>query len=79
MHLQEQADWFPKAQLFSKTDLAKFEFSAAGLPHVVSKGAQKNFAEFAKDIGEAWQKNESRYDEVWYRQLIAKEHGLVDA
>ena len=63
---------FPKTQLFSKTDLAKFEFSATGQPHIVSRGAQKNFAEFAKEIGEAWSKSEARYDELWYRRLIAK-------
>lgn len=63
---------FPKAQLFSKTDLAKFEYSAAGQPHIVSRGAQKNFAEFAKEIGEAWAKSDARYDELWYRRLIAK-------
>jgi hypothetical protein len=63
---------FPKAQLFSKTDLAKFEFSAGGQPHIVSRGAQKNFAEFAKEIGEAWSKSETRYDELWYRRLISK-------
>lgn len=63
---------FPTGQLFNKTDLAKFEFSAAGLPHTVSKGAQKNFAEFAKDIGEGWIKGDAKYDETWFRRLIAK-------
>lgn len=63
---------FPKTQLFSKTDLAKFEFSAAGQPHLVSRGAQKNFAEFAKDIGDAWSKSDSKYDELWYKRLISK-------
>jgi hypothetical protein len=63
---------FPKTKLFSKTDLAKFEFSAAGLPDIVSRGAQKNFAEFAKDIGEAWAKSDAKYDELWYRRLISK-------
>ena len=63
---------FPKTQLFSKTDLAKYEFSATGQPHVVSRGAQKNFAEFAKDIGEAWAKSDAKYDELWYRRLIAR-------
>lgn len=63
---------FPKAQLFSKTDLAKFENSSAGLPHIVSRGAQKNFAHFAKDIGETWAKSETKYDELWFRRLIAK-------
>ncbi|CAI09754.1 conserved hypothetical protein [Aromatoleum aromaticum EbN1] len=63
---------FPKEQLFSKTDLAKFENSAAGQPHIVSRGAQKNFALFAKEIGETWSKNEAKYDELWYRRLVAK-------
>src|SRR5690606_25738461 len=63
---------YPKSQLFSKTDLAKFEYSAMGKPHIVSRGAQKNFAEFAREIGEAWVKNEARFDELWYRRLIAK-------
>ena len=63
---------FPKKQLFSKTDLAKFEYSARGHPHIVSRGAQKNFAEFAKEIGVAWSKNDTKYDEIWYRRLIAK-------
>ncbi len=63
---------FPKAQLFSKTDLAKFEFSAAGHPDVVSKGAQKNFAEFAKEIGDTWSKSDAKYDELWFRRLVAK-------
>lgn len=63
---------FPKLQLFSKTELAKFEFSTTGRPHMVSRGAQKNFAEFAKEIGDAWSNHESRFDELWYRRLIAK-------
>lgn len=63
---------YPKAQLFAKTDLAKFEFSATGQPHWVSRGAQKNFAEFAKVIRDAWTKNSTTYDELWYRRLIAK-------
>lgn len=63
---------FPKSQMFSKTDLAKFESSAAGNPHMVSRGAQKNFSQFAKGIGESWSKNDARHDELWYRRLIAK-------
>jgi hypothetical protein len=63
---------FLRTQMFSKTDLAKYEFSATGLPYVVSRGAQKNFAEFAKDIGEAWSKSDAKYDELWFRRLVAK-------
>lgn len=63
---------FPKSQVFSKTDLAKFEYSATGRPHIVSRGAQKNFADFASEVGESWSKGEAGFDELWYKRLIAK-------
>ena len=63
---------FPKAQYFSKTDLAKVEFSFRCKPETVSKGAQKNFSAFAAEIGEAWAKGGSHFDETWYRRLVAK-------
>lgn len=63
---------YPKSRLFSKTDLAKFVFSASGNPHVVSRGAQKNFAEFAKEIGENWSKSDAKYDDLWYKRLVSK-------
>jgi len=36
----------PSLQKFVKTDVAKFEHTWQQLPHLVSRGAQKNFAEF---------------------------------
>ncbi|WP_324750981.1 AIPR family protein [Sphingomonas sp. LY54] len=64
---------FPKAQFFTKTDLAKFENSYRCKPHIVSYGAQKNFAELAKVIGEEWGRSEgAHFDEVWFQRLIAK-------
>ena len=62
----------PRAQLFSKTDLAKFEHSATGQPETVSMGAQKNFAAFAKATGMAWEKSNAKFDETWFKRLIAK-------
>jgi|TARA_Y100000815_G_C13334872_1_gene497432 hypothetical protein len=38
----------------------------------VSKGAQKNFAEFAKTIEKVWGRSGAKINEVWYRKLIAK-------
>ncbi len=71
--LQKKFDLeFPKIKLFSKTDLAKFVFSASGQPHIVSRGAQKNFAEFAKEIGESWSRSDAKYDDLWYKRLISK-------
>ncbi|MHA3793035.1 AIPR family protein [Sphingomonas sp. YL-JM2C] len=63
---------FPRTQFLSKTDLAKFENSYRCKPHVVSFGAQKNFAELAKAVGEEWSKSDTGFDEVWYKRLVAK-------
>ena len=62
----------PKPQLFAKTDLAKVELSFRLKPDTVSKGAQKNFAAFAVDIGEAWTASDKKYDETWFKRLVAK-------
>ena len=63
---------YPRRQRFNKTDLAKFLSVWEGLPHVVSLGAQKNFAAFAGRIGRAWNKNADDFNEAWYREAIAK-------
>ena len=62
----------PRSQLFTKTDLAKFLNVWEQRPHEVSLGAQKNFAAFAKRIGQAWQKSADDFNEEWYRQAVAK-------
>ena len=64
---------YPRIQFITKTDLAKFENSYRCKPHIVSHGAQKNFAELAKAIGEEWTRGDGRgFDDVWYKRLIAK-------
>jgi hypothetical protein len=63
---------YPKVQLFSKTDLAKFLNLWRGHPDVVSKGAQKNFIHFANDIGKEWTKQSDEFNEVFYRHAVAK-------
>lgn len=71
----ERKKWdaeFPKPQFFTKTDLAKYENSWAGCPDIVSKGAQKNFAEFAKTIEKIWGRSGAKINEAWYRHLVSK-------
>ncbi|MGE0158623.1 MAG: AIPR family protein [Gemmatimonadales bacterium] len=63
---------FPKRQMFSKTDLAKFLNVWMGHPNVVSAGAQKNFAHFARAIGKAFDENPNAFNELFYRESIAK-------
>ena len=62
----------PRKQLFAKTDLAKFINVWEGRPHEVSLGAQKNFAVFARRVGQAWSKSPNDFNEAWYRQAVAK-------
>ena len=62
----------PRSQLFTKTDLAKFLNVWEGRPHEVSLGAQKNFAAFARRIGQAWRKSPDDFNEAWYRLAVAK-------
>jgi hypothetical protein len=59
----------PNAQKFTKTDLAKFEHTWDQLPHIVSLGAQKNFAKFTVGLAE---KSRPEPDETYFNQLIAK-------
>lgn len=63
---------YPSPQYFTKTDLAKFENSWRGVPETVSCGAQKNFSSFARTIGEEWTKDDKKFDEIWFKRLIAK-------
>ncbi len=62
----------PKKQVFTKTDLAKYQNVWLGHPDVVSKGAQKNFAHFAHSVGRAWTKSENRFNEGFFRESVAK-------
>lgn len=62
----------PRSQMFTKTDLAKFEYSMSMKPHIVSLGAQGNFAAFANETGQAWEKNDRQFNELHFKHLIAK-------
>lgn len=59
----------PSNQKFTKTDLAKFENTWDQLPHVVSRGAQKNFAEFTLRLAS---RGKVVPDASYFQQLVAK-------
>ena len=63
---------YPKRQKFAKTDLAKFTNVWRGKPHIVSRGAQKNFADFAAHVGSNWKEPASGFNEMYYRETVAK-------
>lgn len=59
---------YPKAQSFSKTDLARFHNSWDQLPHMVARGAQKNFTLFMTTLGQ----RPVEPDPDYFHRLIAK-------
>ncbi len=59
----------PRAQRFTKTDLAKFENTWDQLPHIVSRGAQKNFTEFTIRLSA---RRRGEPDAVFFHHLVAK-------
>jgi hypothetical protein len=62
----------PKGQLITKTDLAKVRNTWEGFPHIVSKGAQTNFTEFAQKISEAWEKDEGLlFGDKYFQESVA--------
>ena len=62
----------PKPQVFTKTDLAKFENVWDENPRFVNLGAQKNFAQYAKRIGSEWEKSSEAFSEFYYKRAIAR-------
>ncbi|MEH0933751.1 AIPR family protein [Micromonospora psammae] len=58
----------PTAQKFTKADAAKFIHSWAGLPYLVSRGAEKNFRELMMRMGD----NSPEVDKSYAQRLLAK-------
>lgn len=62
----------PKPQMFTKTDLAKFENVWDDHPKWVNLGAQKNFARYALRIGREWEKSQDGFNEFYFKRAIAR-------
>jgi hypothetical protein len=62
----------PKPQMFTKTDLAKFENTWDEHPRWVNLGAQKNFAKYAHRIGKEWEKWPDSFNEFYFRRAVAR-------
>jgi hypothetical protein len=63
---------YPKAQVVTKTDLAKFHNTWHRAPHQVSAGAQKNFLAFANSVADAYAAQELKFGELFFRQSICQ-------
>lgn len=62
----------PREQVLTKTDLAKSENAWRELPHVVSKGAQKNFMAFADYVAKAWETSADSFHEDYFRAAVGR-------
>ncbi len=60
---------YPPQQRFSKTDLAKFENTWDQLPHIVSRGAQKNFSDYTIRLGG---RDQLAVDKSYFERLVGK-------
>lgn len=62
----------PKPQMFTKTDLAKFENAWDDHPRFVNLGAEKNFARYAPRIGREWDKSSDGFNETYFKRVVAR-------
>jgi hypothetical protein len=70
--LSQQKEWArqnPPSQKFTKTDLAKYEHAWLGLPHLVCRGAEKNFEAFASRLEDD---AEPRVDRAFFEQVVGR-------
>jgi hypothetical protein len=63
---------YPKSQMLTKTDLAKFENVFDDHPRWVNLGGQKNFARYAHRIGKEWEKSSDDFNELYFKRVIAR-------
>ena len=62
----------PKDKKFTLTDLSKYMTAADMLPHYVSWGGEVNAAHFHNNMLKQWNKDNSVFNELFYKELIGK-------
>lgn len=62
----------PKSQKFTLTDLSKYINASEMMPHYVSWGGEVCAAHFHNSMTEQWEKDKSVFNELYYKELIAK-------
>ena len=66
---------YPKQQMFTKTELAKFENVWDDHPMWVNRGSQKNFVRYAERIGKEGEKSSDAFNEFYFKRVVAR--GLI--
>ncbi|HAS22703.1 MAG TPA: hypothetical protein DCR51_06085, partial [Idiomarina loihiensis] len=60
---------YPRKQLITKTDLAKYDFAFDARPHHVSEGAQKCFSKYTSVLSKL---GASAINESWFKRSVSK-------
>jgi len=63
---------YPKNQVFTKTDMAKYENTWRMKPNEVKRGAQANLKLLGQSILKEFEKNEDEFGAVFFNDLVAK-------
>lgn len=63
---------FPKAQVFDKTDLAKYQMTFERKPNIVSQHGTKCFLAFADDVARQWELAPVAFNEEWFKRAVAQ-------
>lgn len=63
---------YPKKQVFTKTDMAKYENTWRMKPYLVKKGAQANLKALGVEIIKEFEKDERAFGPAFYNDLVSK-------
>jgi len=63
---------YPKHQVFSKTDMAKYENTWRMKPHIVKRGAQANLKSLGSEVISEFDKNPDDFGVNFYKDLVSK-------
>lgn len=63
---------YPKSQRITKTDWAKYAYCWGKKPHLVSKGAQSVFADYAVAVDKQWEVDDTAFGDGYFRTNIGK-------
>lgn len=63
---------YPRSQKITKTDWARYSYCWGKKPHLVSKGAQSVFAEYAVAVDKEWETDDARFNENYFQTNVSK-------
>ncbi len=69
--LKQYSEKYPENQVITMLDLARYMELYECAPDVVSRGKQKTLQVFAEQIKKEWDKSDVRFNEYYYKRMVA--------